>query len=1045
MEEYSRDLGSIDSVSSIEELSDKNSLLEWARRVFADPLSFSHRISEDLFTVDHASPEYEAALYLDWQARDTELGYRFLLARRESLLRSIEDFRRSISSRESARESARMRMEALRMIGPAGCNSPEGDTIFIQLDAEMRTAKEELRQLRRHIGSIDLLKRVLEPIAGGASDEEYNLAEQRMYLIGQSWRGWMRMRACNHNYPSDQQNSSTIDSNHPVEKRILIHHTSETTNPLGTDLLIEQEAARYLRHFLLAIATLSNETARFFQTGDRPKPDPSSWPAPMSMLRAIVEFFYFCSFELPLLSNSLMVLSDDSSEIRRFDEERGELLPVTDERLNNRLKRESASIVHLVLSNFSLSNLQRFDDLSALDQDCSLEPYRTTGLARLNINPSTQVYKFQSAYRMTSRVIERIVDTDPILSDLFQSSLGGAIETIAGMAALDSRAFKAAGALEPMPSTERFRWLSRFWSTMGKWRPIALLGDNYTREISAGLQSLGESTPERSSMISIQLPSLSRVLPGKNIGVREDPANELILADQIRLSELLNGTWILVDEIALRIGRIDEYNSLEALLASLPEAAERQEIEIGRRFNSKWQENEKPILSLLRGCSPAIWNFWSKVADREPCISYLTNLAPDDALNGLLHLCAGSIRMITLMESISPLTAERLEANAETSARVLLTAFQRCIGSSKLGKHSASALSETIRYYYDFEAPYDAWLAFTKSLKAYLQQLQNDLAQFNPNSPEIEIFATSITKIELHCPASSEKRVPASRTETVVREETDQAEEEEVATASSLIDEGDALSIELLCSRLFGRDAIDEFLLLKLLASFRISHLRPSIHLFSSIERSLREWIPDNSLRRGFFSTPKAIRDTAQFLSGFRSEEGGDIYLLPEDARAQLQDYLMKLYGFQKYVESLLGVSPFFRTEDRQELVSLDEGKSIDLILFSVFDQTFCTIARKRPDRSIAEFQAFLHEKAANKFLNWEAEYLILGTAGLRVRKEGIAITGAEDSLDPLFTEPEKRSSWRLLIASLRGKYQLLSEILKRELPDRRFLAQPGI
>jgi hypothetical protein len=1030
------------------------SLLKWAERVFADPLILARRIPSEIFTTDQITPDYEAALYMDWQVRDTELGYRFLEEQRERLVSSVQNFHKAIARKERAILFTRARMRGLQKIDLAGNALPisGAQTVFSQLEEEEQALKASLKRLQFHTLAVNTLDSILRPVAGDVSDEHYRLAEQRMRLLGQSWRGWIRVRACKLNFPgSDYRVPPIADGPAPLIDGIVIQHSADAPSPMATDLLIRPEVAAYLRHCLMAIAALSAEMAPYFQSRNRQQPDPSSWSTPMLLLRAIVEFFYFCSFEMPVLSNSLAVSLEEPSVILSYNFEKGYWQPVA-EALSNMLKRDSATVAHLILSTPQLPQWERaVDELAPSDEIIEsastlsgLQPYRGTGMARMNINPSTQVFKFQPAYKLTGKLIDRLICDDPYLSGIFQSPLGNGFETITGIAALDLQAFKISGA-EQMPAKERFQWLSNFWKTMGKWRPIALLGDNYTKEVSAGITAMGEWAPERSSMVSIQLPILTRAVTGRGKkAVPKDPISNLSLGDQIRLLELLNSTWTFVDEIAMRIRKIGDKRSLQAIIDLLSDVTPGEETDIAKRFNEKWLTSEQPFWNLLRGCAPSVWECWTKLANQS-WTDQLLALPPEEVPGALLHLCADAIRIIVLLESISPIAADRLNVDAETACRVALNAFQHC-HNGKGQNDPLATIPELIRYYFDFEVPYDAWIAFTSSLKTYLHQLHEDLKNFDADNTVTTIFAEAIWQLELHFPPPIESNSTGIETQSALSQESEsrtQINGSDSAVSSAAVNEKDASSIDQICGRLSIENEFNRLLPLKLTALLQLPQLRDSIHLLAAIDEPLSDHFPDPSIRCRFFSTPTATRDIGQFLTNHRSEEDNKLNFSPE-ARKQLQEYLAKLSTFQDYVESVLGSSPFCRPEDRYDLCAIAPGELTDLLLFTIFDRSFCILARNGISDCKDYIEKFLSEKASNQISNWNPEYLILGAVGLRAGDYGMTLTGPNLKIDPTFTEPERRSSQRLMIDFLSGKYQLASEILRQELPQLRVVIQPG-
>jgi hypothetical protein len=1055
MSEYSRDPISNNQVlDAKDEMSADPELLKWAGRIFVDPLSFAHRIPAELFTAERITPEYETPLYLDWQVRDTELGYRFLNEQRERLLSAVESFGAAIEKKQKSIVSARARLRALQKIVGSDPTKPGSQQATTHIDSEISDARAALAEILSYSAQIETLSVMLNRAAIELGDESYHLTEQRMRLLGQSWRGWVRVRAYQNNFAPRNYSIAAVGSGPaPLLEGLVITHSTDAPSPLGTDLLICPEVAAYLRHYLTAIAGLSAEMAPYFQPRNRPRLDPSSWPNPMLLLRAIVEFFYFCSFELPVLSNSLMVDPHDPNSRLLYSPEKDEWQPAPEEALSNRLKRDSATVAHLILSVTSLLDWQTADDVSVPVCETAqktgakgLRPYRSTGLARLNINQSTQVYKFQPAYKLTGRLIEQLIAADPYLSGIFQSPLGGGLETITGMAALDFRAFKSPGTAEQMPSGERFQWLSHFWKTMGKWRPIALLGDNYTKEISAGLNSLGEAAPERSSMVSIQLPTLTRASFSRaDETVQQDPLTTLTLADQIRLLELLNITWAFADEIVMRVSKVENRETLQALIASLPEATSRQEADITRRFNTKWVGVDHPFWNLLRGCAPAVWEFWTTLSNQSSWVCSLSQFALEVAVNRLLNLCADVIRLILLLESSSPAAAERLNVDSETAGRVGLTAFQRCHKRIKESKESGSSITESLCYYYDSEVLYDAWIAFTSSFKTYLRELQGDLQRQGGSKPESAMFARAIAQLELYYPAPIKIRKVDRRTRSAhsrgTGASTSVESEMESAVRSVTIDEKDAERLELLSSRLIERETIDQPLLLKLLALLQLPEMRDSIQSFAEFETNLRDSFPDPAIRRAFFSTPAATRDTAQFLVKLQAQNNA--LILSGEPQKQLEGYLTKLGMFQKYVESALGRSSFSYPEERAELCALPAGTRTEIVLFSLFDHFFCILARKGTNDAVTRIEEFLKQKSTDHFSNWKPEYLLLGAVGLRRDESGFEVTGSDLALDPIFLEPEKRASGLLISNYLQGKYGMAVSILRQELSDQKIVVQP--
>src|SRR5262249_27605229 len=153
-----------------------------------------------------------------------------------------------------------------------------------------------------------------------------------------------------------------------------------------------------------------------------------------------------------------------------------------------------------------------------------------------------------------------------------------------------------------------------------------------------------------------------------------DLLTSLILADQIRLIELINATWGYVNEIAALINSAETEVKPEAMLESLPAIAARHEEEIGKRFHTKWLNARQPIWRLICACAPSAWEFWTRLAKHEQWTSALCQRGRIETLTGLFGLSADLTRLLVLLESSSPIAAERLNVEAEAGGRLVLAA-----------------------------------------------------------------------------------------------------------------------------------------------------------------------------------------------------------------------------------------------------------------------------------------------------------------------------------------------------------------------------------
>lgn len=1008
--------------------------LQWATRVFSDPLTLAHRIPADLASADYITPESEEAFYLDWQTRDTEIGFRLLDRRREELLRGVEVYRSALTRKRKTITLTRTRLDALQKLNAAEKDPArkQPQQIFSQLDAEVRAAQAELNALRRYVAPVEALHTMLQPVVGGASNDDHHLAEQRMRLLGQAWRGWMRVYAFRRAYPAAASATLTVEAG-PLFEGLVVAQDDEAPAPFATDIVIERDTLCYLRHFLDAIVALSRECAPYFSAPARPAPEGESWPVLMQLLRAITEFFYVCGFELPLISNNLIIDLDDPEKLWIYYHERQEWQPAPAESISNRLRRDASLVAHLIAANPPLLGWRNIDDVRvAAVESNNLQPYRSTGLARLDLNPGARTPKFQSAYRLTGRLLERLTAFDSALSGSLQSALGGPLETLTAMARLDHQAFKLPGDAAAMPDAERMQWLARFWKTMGKRRPVALLGDRYAKDVTAGLNELGEPSPDRSSLLSIQLSTfLSRTAIGADKSAAQDLLAGLLMADQIRLVELVNASLTFVGEIATGVSVAKQPAQLDSFVTSWPVMASRHEEEISRRFNVKWLSTQQPLWRVLSAAVPAVWEFWSALAKNEGWSASLANVGIEEGLVSLLTLSAELTRLAVMVESASPFAAERLNLEPESTGRAVLAAFQP--------HQRITAVSDLLRFYYDPDVPHDAWIAFTGSFKQYLQQLHNDLKQLDSEAAHVTLLGGVIKQLELHYPTLPARRIARRSGKLMTLTQDAMA----LPVKPAALDDKDAAAVDAICSDLLGKEGLDRLAFLKLLAILREPELRTAFHQIASARKALHACCGETKLRRAIVSMPGALRDTATMIADL-PVDGDGAPVIDADKGGQLTAYLTQLDAFQRYAETALGGSALYQAEDREDVRHLAMGERTSLLLFAVFNRPFCILVRERAALAVDSFEDYLKQQVVGQLSDWQPEYLLLCAVGLRRHESGLIVTGSDIGCDPIFLEPERAASERTLVTLVRGKFHLAAAVLKHELPDMRVSVQPN-
>lgn len=1017
-----------------ENKSSNSHLKQWVNRVFADPVLPTHKIASELFNAEYLTSQQEVSLYLDWQTRDTELGFRLLERHREELTSCLDSFRKALAKKRKTVTFTRTRLEALQKINATELNPSlkHPQHIFAQLETEVRTAQEELQTLRYYSTYIETLSTFLKPMVGGTSNENHFLTEQRIRLLGQSWRGWMRIQAFNHSFPN-YQFSLPVDDQLPLP--ISNGFTVVAKNSLSTDLLIPQEAAAYIHHCLHAIKSLSEEVTPYFNNDERKNLPAIPWSNLMVFLRSIVELFYFCWFELPIASNSLIIDIEEPSKFWSYQPETAQWQPTTTESISLQLKREAAILSHFITTTPGILNWRSAEDIniSALVNEQSkkgLQLYRSVGLAGLELNPTKHTHKFQSGYKLTGKVIEQIANSDETLAKAFNSSIGGPVETLTAMALLDNRAFPLMSNAEVIPDSERLEILAQFWKAMGKRRPLALLGDAYAKNLSSKLTELGQPALERVSQLSIRLSTmLSRTaapLGEKGKPISQDLLDTIPLADQIRLVELVSQTWKYVEEVTNYINSAEEHIALNTFINFLPTQVQTYEEEVSKRFSLKWTTAKQPLWQILTASMPMTWDFWTKLASNEAWTQSLTQLAPEDALVTLLSLCADVTRLYVVLETTSPMFSERMNVDAETAGSMVLAAFQRY--------QNTSGVIDLIRYYYDTEIPHDGWVAFTSSVKSYLQQLQGDLQKFEATA-QLEIISNILKQLEITYP-----------TPVIVRKVVKKAVglggriADAFLTKTAILDEKDVEVIEKITSQLIGQETFDQLLILKLTSFFQVKDLKENLYFLVENSSLIKAKFINPRHRKVLFSMPNITQTVSNYLRNLGLAENNDV--LSSEVVFQLEEYLSQMDVFNNYIDNILSESPWCPAEDLAELSNLTPNSRANLLIFQVADQVFAFLVREKISETLERIEEFLKSFAVGQLADWKPEYLILGAVGIRKEEKVFMIGSSEICLDPTFSQASEANSERLMMMFLRCKYRLIHSLLGREFPDTQLQTQ---
>lgn len=984
----------------------------WAELVFMDPLSVIPKFSLASTYAETCSDNELSALYADWQTRESEIGFGLVEQRKPEFRKAIELYHSVLDRRQRALAFSRARLQAALRI-----NSTEPDTSLHYpptaigtIENEIFNIELELKFLRSYDSRIAALTSVIEVL-----HQRDELVEQYCRLLGQNWRGLMKLRAYEKKF---SRNLTTSERKNTANR--AIYHIAQIC-PLKTDISISSSAEAYLRHLLTTILLLKEKAATLFDAQQQQSQLEANWPPIMQMLSSIVELFYFCSFELPYASHEKVVDLTDAKHVWNFSHETNQWQLIEEPSLD-RLRRQAAEATAL-LEKFPAflrcSNLEEFTKscrIAAQKEsvlDSNFGAYRFAGLASIQYRSEAKTFRFQTSIPLIGEVLKQIIDDDESIQTGFYSACGGPLDTLLALAKLDSRAFGLAeDALNP---TMAYKLLANFWKRMGKARPVSLLGESYAKEVYSGLASIGESAPERSSLLSIHL---TNIFNNSLFGSKgpKDLLTVLMLADQIRLMDLLELSWSYAQAVILDLQNVKQVNEIGELISNGGHFAH-FESEIGKRFNPKWLSATQPLWTILRSAAPHAWGLWTKLAVGNSVAKLLAKVEPAQALGFLLLPLADVVRLMVLFETSSPVLAERQKVDAETAARELLSGFSLFRNWPEPIK---SIINENLGYYFDSQIQHDAWLAFTESLKEQLDHLLQDLQNRNAAATILEMLGTVLERLEANYPSISQKQT------TVPVQLSD------ISIPDCEVMESDSRLLLPLSQAILGQKSMQHLALLKLLNFWRFRGLQPAMKILAYLKPELDQLIPDAEIRSLLTHSVPVFRVVSRAL------------LESEDIDSEKLDQILNSVATElkreKQIEATLGLATLPFAIDRDRLLALTvktDGERVNLLMVAI-GQQLCFIALEQSDAKAAwqRFITELKERTTRQFPDWQPEPIALGAISLCASQAGLSLSNAALEVDPIFLESDKPSSARLLWMFASYKFALALKLLQAELPD---------
>lgn len=1023
--------------------------LEWANRVFAEPIQAASLLNLAALELPQIDVPTEASLYTQLQNRDSEIGVMLLEIRRNDLREALQTMREALLKRERDFSVSRNRLEALEKINASEPN-PQlryPQQAFDDIKAQMASNKREMIYLQQWGPSLNALDNTLK-----AFDENNNrsskASEQLVRLIGQGFRGQARLRAFAGHFRDASKNRlpSLKHYSHGKDFNGYLLSTGENQAPIA----IDARTAAYLRH-LLEVINLYSELSTEFLRSCTSIPT-GHWKPLLLLVRAIVEFFYICNFELPHFYVNLAVDAQDPNKIWYFDQTENQWKETKDDPNSKKyLKRLGAETALLLADNSALLKCRTSDELNRFlktaappksepVESITLCPYRACGLAEYDEN--NQKLKVNTAFNLIGEILEQLVADMPSCSHIAKSPLGNCLNTLIGMAELDPRAFDLDPSLAVLRDSEKFRLLSDFWKLIGRWRAIAMLGEDYAKKVTKGMEAIGQPGPEHPTFLSVVLkPTMVRMAVDEGDELI-DPFSALMLADQVRLLEMLNITWTIAEDFLDKLKDVHSLGKLKRIVEGLPQLGATAQSSLQKRFNPKWMSASSWIWSLLRSCAPSLWDFWSKVNNTQFWEEY-SNAPTMQAFTKLLRLFCEIGRLVLLIEASGSAIAERLQFTVEKASQDILSGVQGYLE----GNTMPVPLAEVINYYYDPEVKFDTSLAFITGFRNYLKQLALDLKAINAS----ETHTKGLTAIQrqldlLYPPTVTIKKVP---------------EAEVLVTPPSISNPELIGAITEKDAELFSRVFFDLLELtdqdtnnfLKILSMLARKETLDFVYTADRIKETINLMLTNPGQKLVLLTYPTTTKNFFTYLQSIDSNKKtvGDEQW--ETLKERAEDYFEQLFDFVESLSSLTNHLPRILPSDKEILNNFIKAtgpanRDLPFLMLFVGEHLVMDICTSNAERlyqtesALGKLRVYLREQMGGEFQEPSIEIFPIGGGRLACREGRFFLTGHNESFELAFRDPHESMTNYIISKVASIKFSYAAQVLHSEFPELQFFTQ---
>lgn len=709
---------------------ESDKLLEWAQTNLMRPESERRLLELNLSLSAREVVEKESTLYLDRHTRDAELGRQLVEPFRERWENLVKQVREMALREQRQISIARARLETMKRV-----NAIERNAALRYPRQAIDEAEAEVMRVQAASAARSLLVPALSldrllHLSSGAETEAFEYdCEQALRMLSQGVKGYLKVFAFSEKFANRNRlrRDLAIGPNLaqvPVGISFPLTHWPELGRE-RVEALISQETAAYLHYQLKMAMTLCASAISQWGEMREHYADADLWPTLFCALRAVIDIYHFCAFEIHFGLRDVMIDRSEPSRPLIFNPEANNWRQV-DERpwIDKPLKRwiaESIVLMHTSEAVLAESGENGRAKLSAqhplVFMPGNFQPYFSIGLANLPARGAISADGLASVRELTNALLCEIVRAEPEEFPIAAEDIGS---WMAGVMELDTRIFTLSPDQPLIGESERAYLLTLFWRELGHWRSADLISREYAQQIIEFREQWAapQASEEAEGFDKIELQPIEE---------EEEEVDHLLGAmaadEKQHLLDALNLSWSIVQPSLQKLTALHTQSTIDEIVKEFVAALAAHSTQLAESFPENWIISADESWSLLRMQSPTACDFLNQFHERTDGVEIFGQMPWSQMLASMLRLAGDLTRLKLLIETCSPTGGFLIEEEAEPSARLLLQAMLSChryVHSH--GLTEVPPLDEIIFAYFDEDHFQNAWSAFIDRCLSELEQ-----------------------------------------------------------------------------------------------------------------------------------------------------------------------------------------------------------------------------------------------------------------------------------------------------------------------------------